>query len=87
MSFAFVFALCVVCDITVRPLLTNNSISLRIEIFKMLLSLHDIGISHADIDTRNILQSPNGSFKIIDFSLSALHDCEGIRDVSFYLLV
>ncbi|OCB89155.1 kinase-like protein [Sanghuangporus baumii] len=57
----------------------------KIEIFESALSLHDIGISHADLEPRNILRSADGSFKIIDFSLSALHECKAIRKVSWFL--
>ncbi|KAL5514714.1 hypothetical protein ACEPAG_2030 [Sanghuangporus baumii] len=57
----------------------------KIEIFESALSLHDIGISHADLEPRNILRSADGSFKIIDFSLSAFHECKANRKVSWFV--
>ena len=54
----------------------------RIEVFKLVLELHEIGIGHYDLEPRNILRCDDGTFKIIDFTLSEFHECKGSRDVS-----
>ena len=56
----------------------------RIEIFNLVLDLHRIGIGHFDLRPPNILRCDDGTFKIIDFTLGAFHECKGSADVSAY---
>ena len=55
----------------------------RRQIFELVSDLHQIGIMHLDLEPRNIVRSPCGSIKIIDFSMAMFHDCPGIKGVSF----
>ena len=54
----------------------------RIEAFKLVLELHEIGIAHCDLGPENFLRCDDGTFKIIDFTQGRFHECKGIRDVS-----
>ena len=54
----------------------------RIEVFKLVLKFHEIGIAHGDIRPQNFLRCDDGTFKMIDFTVSEFHKCEGKLDVS-----
>lgn len=49
---------------------------------KLAFELHEIGIGHYDLEPKNILRCDDGTFKIIDFTLSDFHKCKGKKDVS-----
>ena len=54
----------------------------RIEVFKSVLELHEIGIAHCDLGPQNFLRCDDGTSKIVDFTLSEIRECKGSRDVS-----
>ncbi|KAH9986750.1 hypothetical protein BJV74DRAFT_878456 [Russula compacta] len=52
------------------------STSERSDIYKLVQTLHSIGIVHQDLDPRNIGRSHGGGFFLIDFSESRKHVCK-----------
>ena len=55
--------------------------------FDLVNELHKIGIKHLDLEPRNIVRDPFGSFSIIDFSQARLHVCPGIRAAGFLVIM
>jgi RIO-like serine/threonine protein kinase len=45
------------------------------QIFALVKQLHCAGIVHGNLKPRNIVQTPNGSFLLIDFTESITHLC------------
>ncbi|EJD05076.1 kinase-like protein [Fomitiporia mediterranea MF3/22] len=54
------------------PELTRDE---RRGLYEAILTLHKLGVYHGDLEPRNIVRDSNGSFKIIDFTSSTLHNC------------
>ncbi|EJD08067.1 uncharacterized protein FOMMEDRAFT_150739 [Fomitiporia mediterranea MF3/22] len=54
------------------PELTRNE---RHKLYNAILALHRLGVYHGDLEPRNIVRGSDGSFKIIDFTSSTLHNC------------
>ena len=52
----------------------------RISLFKAVIGLHALGISHDDLEPRNVTRHSDGTFKIIDFTQSHLHRSTGVQD-------
>ncbi|KDQ09078.1 hypothetical protein BOTBODRAFT_535234 [Botryobasidium botryosum FD-172 SS1] len=53
-------------------LLSDNA---RQHILNHVTSLHRLGISHNDLEPRNILAGPNGRYTIIDLGCATIHTC------------
>ncbi|KAK0459606.1 uncharacterized protein EV420DRAFT_1536803 [Desarmillaria tabescens] len=50
-------------------------ISSRRKIYNAFCRLHDAGISHNDVEPRNILLTPSGEVKVVDFHVASEHKC------------
>ncbi len=42
--------------------------------------LHEVGLEHKDLEPRNILESDDGTLRIIDFHNSEKHVCPGSEE-------
>ncbi len=51
--------------------------SSRTKVYDAFCRLHDVGISHRDVEPRNILLTPSGEVKVIDFHVASEHKCPG----------
>ncbi|KAF8339291.1 hypothetical protein F5887DRAFT_1062844 [Amanita rubescens] len=49
----------------------------RSQVYKLVRDLHRIGITHGDLEPRNIARTREGGFCLIDFSESRRHTCKG----------
>ncbi|KAF8815208.1 hypothetical protein BYT27DRAFT_7226480 [Phlegmacium glaucopus] len=51
----------------------------RSQVYKLVRDLHRIGITHEDLEPRNIARAREGGFCLIDFSESKRHTCKGSK--------
>ncbi|KIL55381.1 hypothetical protein M378DRAFT_634291 [Amanita muscaria Koide BX008] len=51
----------------------------RSQVYKLVRDLHRIGITHEDLEPRNIARAHEGGFYLIDFSESRRHTCKGSK--------
>jgi len=51
----------------------------RSQVYKLVRDLHRIGISHEDLEPRNIARVREGGFRLIDFSESRWDRCKGSK--------
>lgn len=61
-----------------RPLETKSVLSIGLQIADALASAHALGIVHRDVKTVNIIVTPTGNVKVLDFGLAKLLE----KDVS-----
>jgi tRNA A-37 threonylcarbamoyl transferase component Bud32 len=45
----------------------------RLQIFKLVWTLHSLGIAHGDLEPRNVVLTDGGKFLLIDFTASTMH--------------
>ena len=55
---------------------------IRQDLYMLVESLHKIGVCHCDISLQNVVKGRNGVYKLIDFSLSSVHECPELYSVS-----
>ena len=55
------------------------TIHCRSQVYKLVRDLHRIGITHEDLEPRNIARAREGGFCLIDFSESKRHTCKGSK--------
>lgn len=56
----------------------------RQDLYNSVEMLHGIGVFHGDIMPQNVVKGQDGVYKLIDFSLSAMHKCPERHSVSTY---
>lgn len=62
-------------------------ISCRSQVYKLVRDLHRIGITHGDLEPRNIARAREGGFYLIDFSESRRHTCKGSKVHGHFILL
>jgi serine/threonine protein kinase len=61
--------------------------SCRSQVYKLVWDLHRIGITHEDLEPRNVARARQGGFCLIDFSESRRHTCKGRKVHSHFTLL
>ena len=54
----------------------------RQDLYRSVKLLHRIGVRHCDIRPENVVKGRDGAYKLIDFSLSSMHECPELDPVS-----